>query len=1015
MCFCLYLISINKGIVTEIMAKKKAPNTKDNKTNAPLKKSTNEDSENNFLIVGMGASAGGLESFNEFFEIMPENSGMAFVLVQHLDPTHKSLMVDLIKKHTQMIISEVVDHTEVQPNHIYVIPPNKDMAIFNGVLHLMDPTQARGFRKPIDYFFRSLAEDQMEKAIGIVLSGTGTEGTLGLKNIKNQGGLAIVQEPTTAKYDGMPRSVIAANAHDFILPIKEIPKKLQQYAKNRKFDTDKKISNFDSAKELLEKVFILLRNETGCNFGDYKSSTVIRRINKRMALNQIDKLENYVKYLQKERSEVRKLFNELLIGVTGFFRDPEAFEALRKAIVSEILNIKQDGETIRIWVAGCSTGEEAYSLAILLDEEIRKGTKKLKVQIFASDLDANAISMARQGIYPETIAIDVSEERLSRYFQGDKSTYRIKKEIRDQIIFAEHNLIKDPPFSKQDLISCRNLLIYLNLETQKRVYTIFHYALNTGGLLFLGSSESLGEFADLYSVNDRKHKIFKHKDVLIKKTPDIAQLFHEPIHISTENSIPIKLQPRENLAGITERLLLAAYAPACSIINNEGDAVYFSGNTGKYLQPSPGEAKLNIVDMAREGLKTDLRALIVKVRKSKKTEIRKGVNVKTNGKFETITLKIKPLESPKNYEGYYMITFEEMAQVEATSIELKPIKTHEVSEMFALEQELTATKEYLRSTIEELEVSNEELKSSNEELQSSNEELQSTNEELETSKEELQSVNEEIVTMNTELSSKIDELAQAYDDMNNLLASTEIGTIFLDSELKIKRFTPPMIKIINLIQTDIGRPISHLSSNLIYDGLENDVQKVLNKLIPITTSVQSSDGIWYKMQILPYRTSENMIEGVVITFVDITHEKQLTDELKTAKENYEHLLEMSRTIVYTQDKNLIYTTIGNIQPNFQFVKMIGKKDIDFYSKEDTVKLEKLKLKVLQSKEAIRENVHLNIGNTSYLYDIMIRPILKNDVIEGIACTLIDITELNEAEKNLAKLKNNTNDDQKSSK
>lgn len=1014
MCFCLYLVTINKGIVKEIMAKKNAPIPKSSKTNAPLKKSTNENSENNFLIVGMGASAGGLETFNDFFEIMPENSGMAFVLVQHLDPTHKSLMVDLIEKHTQMKISEVVDHTKVLPNHIYVIPPNKDMAIFNGILHLMDPTQARGFRKPIDYFFRSLAEDQMDKAIGIVLSGTGTEGTLGLKNIKNQGGLAIVQEPKSAKYDGMPRSVVAANAHDFILPVKDIPQKLLQYAKNRKFDTNKQISNFDSAKEHLEKVFILLRNETGCNFGDYKSSTVIRRIDKRMALNQIDKLENYVKYLQKERDEVLKLFNELLIGVTGFFRDPEAFEALRKAIITEILDKKKDGETIRIWVAGCSTGEEAYSLAILFDEEIRKGTKKLKVQIFASDLDVNAIGLARQGVYPETIAVDVGAERLSRYFQGEKSTYRIKKEIRDQIIFAEHNLIKDPPFSKQDLVSCRNLLIYLNLEAQKRVYTIFHYALNTGALLFLGNSESLGEFANLYSVIDRKNKIFKHKDVITKKIPDITQLFHEPIQINTENSIPIKIQPRENLSGITERLLLATYAPACTIINNEGDAVYFSGNTGKYLQPSPGEAKLNIVEMAREGLKTDLRALIVKARKSKKTEVRKGVNVKTNGKFETIILKIRPFESPKNYEGYYMITFEEMEQIEATTIEVKPAQTHEVSEMFALEQELIATKEYLRSTIEELEVSNEELKSSNEELQSSNEELQSTNEELETSKEELQSVNEEIVTMNTELSSKIDELAQAYDDMNNLLASTEIGTIFLDAQLKIKRFTPPMTKIINLIQTDIGRPINHLSSNLIYDGLSNDVEKVLNKLTPITTSVKSGDGIWYKMQILPYRTSENMIEGVVITFVDITNEKQLTNELKTAKENYEHLLEMSRTIVYTQDKNLVYTTIGNIQPNFQFVKMIGKKDSDFYSKEDTARLEELKLEVIKNKKAIRKNVSLNIGNTAYLYDVMIRPILKNNTVEGIACTLIDITELHEAEKNIAKLKKNSNNGPKSS-
>ena len=996
------------------MANRKPSIKKTDKSEAQVKKSSDKNTESNFLIVGMGASAGGLETFNQFFEAMPENPGMAFVLVQHLDPTHKSLMVDLIKRHTQMEISEVVDHTEVQPNHIYVIPPNKDMAIFKGVLHLMEPTMARGFRKPIDNFLRSLAADQMDRAVGIILSGTGTEGTLGLKQVKGQGGLSIVQKPDTAKYDGMPRSVIAADAHDFILPIKEMPEMLIKYAKNRKFGLEKTTTKIDTTKNLLEKIFIVLRNETGCNFGDYKSSTVIRRIDKRMALNQIDKLENYLKYLQKDREEVLKLFKELLIGVTNFFRDTEAYEALQKAIIPEILDKKKDGETIRIWVAGCSTGEEAYSLAILFDEEIGKCGKNLKVQIFASDLDGDSINLARQGIYPETIATDVGAKRLFRYFIKNQATFRIKKEIRDQIIFAEHNLVKDPPFSKQDLVSCRNLLIYLNQEAQKRVFTIFHYALKPDGILFLGSSESLGELANIFEVIDRKNKIFRHKNVVTAKVPDISQLFREQGQIVLENSLPIKFQPRENLAEVTERLLLAKYAPACAIINNEGDAVYFLGNTGKYLQPSPGEAKLNIVDMAREGLKTDLRALIVKVRKSKKTEISKGVNVKTNGNYQNITLQITPLEPLNTFEGFYMITFEDIDNVKISHLEVTPVKPQEISEIHALEQELTATKEYLRSTIEELEVSNEELKSSNEELQSSNEELQSTNEELETSKEELQSVNEEIITINTELTSKIDELALAYDDMNNLLASTDIGTVFLDTDLNIKRFTPPMTKIINLIQTDIGRPITHLSSNLGYDGLENDIKQVLKKLVPITSSVQSSDGTWYKMEILPYRTSENMIEGVVITFVDITHEKQLADELKSAKKSYEDLLEMSKTIVYTQDKDLKYTSIGdNIQPNFQFAKMVGKKDSDFYSKKDASRLEKIKMEVLKKGKAIRERIDLTIGKTTFLYDLLVRPVYLNDAMEGIACTLIDITELHEAKKELAEIKKERNEGEKS--
>lgn len=990
------------------MAKRKTSATKTIPKKVPLNKTKSATTrEDKFLIVGMGASAGGLEAFKEFFVNMPKDPGMAFVLVQHLDPTHKSLMVDLLKKHTDMVVSEVKDRTVVKPNQVYVIPPNKDMAIFNGSLRLMDPIAARGFRKPIDFFFRSLAQDQTDRAVGIILSGTGTEGTLSLKDIKGHGGLSIVQEPESAKYDGMPRSAISAGAEDFVLPIKEIPKMLLKYSKNRKFQPEEKKTKIDSANDILEKIFILLRNETGCNFGDYKSNTVIRRIDKRMALNQIDKLENYLKHLQNNSDEVVKLFKELLIGVTGFFRDKEAYDSLQKAIIPHILNKKIEGDTIRIWVPGCSTGEEAYSLAILFDEAIQEQTKNLKVQIFATDLDDSAINFARQGVYPETILTDINTKRLSRYFQRDTTTYRIKKEIRDQVIFAEHNLIKDPPFSKQDLISCRNLLIYLNLSAQKKVFNIFDYALKPGGLLFLGNSESLGEFANLFEVIDRKQKIFKHKFTVLDKKPSISEIFREPTHIHRKEKAPpsLKLQAKENLAEVTERLLLTNYAPACAIINSEGDAVYFSGNTGKYLQPSPGEAKLNIVEMAREGLKIDLLSLIVKIGKSKKTEIRKGITVKTNGSFQTIDLKIMPLKPSGDLKDFFMITFEDVQKANNIPSKVKQIKADEASELHALEQELTATKEYLRSTIEELEVSNEELKSSNEELQSSNEELQSTNEELETSKEELQSVNEEIVTVNTELTSKIDELAQAYDDMNNLLASTEIGTIFLDSDLKIKRFTPSMTKIINLIESDIGRPVEHLSSNLIYEGFVKEVKNVLHKLSPFHTSVKSNDGTWYKMQIMPYRTSENVIEGVVITFVDITHEKQLAEELKEAKENYEYLLEMSKTIVYTQDKDLKYISIASIQSDFQFSSMVGKKDADFFSKEDTATLEEIKKQVLKQEKPIRKNIALKIGNTQHFYDFMVRPLRKDGKVDGIACILIDITELSEIEKELKKIKN----------
>lgn len=863
----------------------------------------------------------------------------------------------------------------------------------------MEPTLARGFRKPIDFFQRSLANDQGARAVGIILSGTGTEGTMGLKDIKRHGGLTIVQDPETAQYDGMPRSAITAGVQDFVLPIKEIPELLIKYSKNRNFKSIEKPVEVVKTKDLLEKIFILIRNETGCNFGDYKDSTVIRRIEKRMAINQITKLEDYIKYLQKSTEEVIKLFNELLIGVTSFFRDEAFFDTLKQKVVKEIIEKKSNGDTVRIWVPGCSTGEEAYTIAIIFDEVISKQKKDINVQIFASDIDEKAINMARLGIYPDTIVTDVKTDRLNTYFYIEGQSYRIKKEIRDQIVFAEHNLIKDPPFSRLDLISCRNLLIYLNVEAQKKVFSIFHYALIDDGVLFLGSSESLGEYADAFDVIDRKSKIFKRKNLQPNKMPRLIYNFQDPLPTIKAPSVPIlKKVQQDNLAVITQRLLLANYAPACAIIDNKGDAVYFSGNTGKYLQPSPGEASLNIADMAREGLKTELLTAISKSRKSQKLELTTNIKVKTNGNFQGIKLSVRPLNQSFNDDGYLMIVFEDVDTITDKPAKANKQNPENVSEVNALQQELITTKEYLRSAIEQLEVSNEELKSSNEELQSSNEELQSTNEELETSKEELQSVNEEIITVNTELQGKIDELSLAYDDMNNLLASTEIGTIFLDDKLNIKRFTPSMSRIINLIQNDIGRPVQHLSSNLNYDTLVADVKNVLAKLIPFTTSVKSHDGIWYQMQIMPYRTSQNVIEGVVITFVDITKEKSLVEELKKIKENFEHLLESTKTVVYTQDKNLVYTSIANMYPDVKYRNIEGKIDADFFTEKDTKKLEQIKKKVLQTGKSIRQTVSIDLGGNIKLHDLTVRPLYENSVINGIACTSTDVTELGEVPK-----------------
>lgn len=979
-----------------------------NKPISPKKDSNSGKKENNFLIVGIGASAGGLEAFKEFLLATPDKPGMAFVLVQHLDPTHKSLLVELLGKHTKMKVSEVVDNMQVEPNNVYVIPPNKDMAILKGILYLMEPSDARGFRKPIDFFLRTLAQDQGERAVGIIMSGTGTEGTLSLKIIKGQGGLSIVQDPKTAQYDGMPMSAINAGAEDIVLSAKEIPGLLMKYAGRRNFKPVNKVPEIFTENDLLEKVFIIVRDETGCNFGEYKSSTVIRRIEKRMAINQIDRPENYIKHLQKNPEEILRLFKELLIGVTSFFRDKEIFEVLKEKIIPQIIKQKLGGETIRIWVPGCSTGEEAYSLAFLFNDAIREQNKNLKLQIFASDIDNDGINLARFGVYPKTISADVSSEHLVRYFMEETSTYHIKKEIRDQVIFAVHNIIKDPPFSKQDMISCRNLLIYLNAETQGKIFSIFHYALNPSGILFLGSSESLGAWTDIYDVLDRKNRIFKRRNVLNHRKPTIGHHLQDPLPPKVSLITPSKKSDQDNLAMMTERLLLSNYAPACVIVNQRGDAVYFSGNTGKYLQPSPGEARFNIVDMAREGLKAPLRTIISKVRKSKKMEVRPGVKVRTNGSMQVIELCVRPIKHLHPDEDYLMITFADHQLEIATTSEVKTKHADDITEIEVLEQELSSTKEYLRITIEELEFANEEMKSSNEELQSTNEELQSTNEELETSKEELQSVNEELVTVNSELQGKIDELDQTNDYLNNLLYSTEIGIIFLNSKLIITRFTPSMTQIINLIEGDLGRPIGDISSNLHYNNFEKDLKKVMESLISFKTSVKSKKGIWYQMQITPYRTSKNVIDGLVVTFVDITKEKLLSDELELFKSNFEHLLKKTKTVFFTQDKNLVYNSDKNMFPDFQIGSMIGQSDKGLLSEKDMLMLTQIKKKVLKTGKPVRKTLAISIGVENRYYDLTVRPIYKHEEIAGIICISTDVTEHYKVEQKLDELKNGKN-------
>lgn len=858
-----------------------------------------------FPVVGIGASAGGLSAFESFFSGMPadEDPGMAFVLVQHLAPDHKSILTELIRRYTRMQVFEVEDGMTVAPNCAYIIPPNRDMAFLGGALHLLEPDSPRGQRMPIDFFFRSLAQDQRERAICIVLSGTGTDGTLGLRAIKGEGGMAMAQDPTTTEYDGMPRSAIATGLVDFELPPAEMPTQLMAYVSHAlgKPSLPAARPPFKS-ESAMKKICVVLRAQTGHDFSMYKPSTLHRRIERRMAVHQVDTMGEYVRFLQQTPTEVDALFRDLLIGVTSFFRDPEAFQALDEQVIAKLLAGKPAGSMIRVWAPGCSSGEEAYSMAILLAEHQEALKRSFTAQVFATDIDDRAIATARTGIYPASIAADVSRERLERFFTAEPGggTYRIHKSIRDMLVFSEQDVIKDPPFSKLDLISCRNLLIYMGSELQKKLIPLFHYALNPGGFLFLGTSETVGDFGDLFTALDRKAKLYRRKEAVLSDQRIPFGKFLPPM---TEDDAVLP-QAKGNVAGharpnlreLTEQSLLQEIVPAAVLVRANGDILYLHGRTGLFLEPAPGEASLNILKMAREGLKRDLTAALHAAATGGLPVRRPGLRVKSNGDFTFLNLAVRPVAygpagSPE--APLYLIVLEQAAAVAPTSApqagtltesgDATGDATDADTRIAALQQELRAKEEYLQTANEELETSNEELKSANEEMQSVNEELQSTNEELETSKEELQSVNEELATVNAELQTKVADLSRANNDMNNLLAGTGIATVFVDHQLRILRFTPTATQIINLIQSDIGRPVGHIVSNLKnYDALVADARTVLDTLLPKSLDVQTVTGKWFTMRIQPYRTLENVIEGAVITFVDITDRKRAEKELQAS-------------------------------------------------------------------------------------------------------------------------------------
>ncbi len=858
-----------------------------------------------FPIVGIGASAGGLAAFEAFFSGMPDESdpGMAFVLVQHLAPDHKSILSDLVKRYTRMQVFEVEDGMAVRPNCAYIIPPNRDMAFLDGTLHLLEPAAPRGHRLPIDFFFRSLAHDQHERAICIVLSGTGGDGTQGVRAVKGEGGMVMAQNPESTEYDGMPRSAIATGLVDYVLPPAEMPPQLMAYVAHAFGRTPRPAAPPPpKAGDAMKKVFILLRAQTGHDFSQYKQSTINRRVERRLAVHQIDRLDDYVHHLQQTPAEVEALFRDLLIGVTNFFRDPEAFAALKEQVLPRLFAGKDAGAAIRVWVPGCSSGEEAYSIAILLQEQMELLKRSFRVQVFATDIDGGAIGQARSGLYPASVAPDISPERLSRFFamEPDGAAYRVHKTLRDLLIFSEQDVIRDPPFSKLDLISCRNLLIYMGGDLQKKLIPLFHYALNPGGMLFLGTSETVGEFADLFAALDRKSKLYQRKEEGFGPRRPAMRKHLPPLTEDRAESRPTakapgesKLRPRE----LAERAMLEQYAPVSALVDQRGEILYLHGRTGLYLEPAPGEPGTNILKMAREGLRRDLTAALHKAVATGDLVRHPGLRVKTNGDFTTVDLTVRPVTAGPGAAGdqpLFLVIFEEPPAavrqppekaLAADAVQGADANAPDVdARIAALKQELRAKEEHLKSTNEELETSNEELKSSNEEMQSVNEELQSTNEELETSKEELQSVNEELATVNAELQQKVADLSRANNDMNNLLAATGIGTVFVDYQLRIQRITPAVTQVINLILSDVGRPVGHVVSNLAgYDRLVEDVKAVLDTLVPKEIEVQTKSGAWHLLRIRPYRTLENVIEGAVITFTEITEMRNVQAALRESK------------------------------------------------------------------------------------------------------------------------------------
>jgi len=830
-------------------------------------------------IVGLGASAGGLEALQQFMANVPPASGLAYIVVQHLDPTHKAMLTELLQRATAMAVREATGSMSVEPDVVYVIAPSTELTVVDGRLHSAEPAQPRGRRLPIDVLFCSLARDQGERAVGVVLSGMGSDGTIGLQAIKGQGGLTLAQEPASAQFDSMPKSAIDAGACDIIAPAAELPHRILQVTSSHPVGAPGSRGRGEDG-ESLNRILGLLRERSKRDLTLYKVSTVNRRIERRMGVHSLDTLTDYAQFVQENPQELDLLFKELLIGVTSFFRDPALWEELKDAVLPALMARPAPGTPLRAWVVGCSTGEEAYSLAMAFREvaDTQPNPEAWSLQIFASDINADAISLARKGQFPASIAVHVTPERLSRFFSAQDDGFLIRPEIRQMILFAQHDVILDPPFTRLDILSCRNLMIYFNAALQQRLLPLFHYVLRPGGVLVLGESETVGRSLSLFAPLDSKCRVYLRSGAeAIAANVDFpvnrrwpSRTTAQESHVSHPSNRPADLQ------SLANQLLLQEFSPPAVLVNERGDVVYINGHTGKYLEPAAGKANWNIHVMARPAIRAQLAAAMRQALHEKKTVELHGLSLEADPQ-STLDLTVQPLGEAPGLEGMVMIVFRDIARPSSAAVKKKRAAG---SSAPAISDDLARARAEIHALRQEMLVSQDELQSANEELQSTNEELQSANEELTTSKEESQSMNEELQTINAELHSKLDALALAQSDMQNLLNSTDIATLFLDNALNVRRFTEHITRIVQLREGDVGRPLSDLASTLIYPQLHADAKETLRTLAFSEKQIATTDAHWYSVRIMPYRTVANVIHGVVITFVDITAAKELESRLR---------------------------------------------------------------------------------------------------------------------------------------